>query len=128
MSETTDGFELFTSSVLATALFIYVWYKRKTQFGSPRSPVQVYTGDRPIRCHVCSGDNFQKREGLLNTTWVTLFKLDPFNESATCLVCASCGYVHWFARRRGVFPHVYLRYEANSSRHEVRAVRAGGDT
>ena len=67
--------------------------------------------DRALRCQQCERDVFHKREGLLNTTWVTLLKLDPFNDSAHCLTCESCGHVHWFARRRGAGPSEYLRYE-----------------
>jgi hypothetical protein len=100
---------------LGAAFLLYAWRKRKAQFGSPRSQVRVYLSERPLRCHVCDGDVFQKREGLINTTWVTLFRLDPLNESAHCLACNSCGYVHWFAQRRGVSAAVYLRYEAGGS-------------
>ena len=112
MSGTPDGFELLTSTLLGGAFLFFVWRKRKTQFGQPRSRVRVFLSDRPLRCQVCEGDVFQKREGLINTTWVTFFKLDPLNESAHCLACNACGYVHWFAQRGGVSAEAYLRYES----------------
>ena len=34
--------------------------------------------------------------GQLNTSMMTFFGLDWLNREATCLVCGSCGYVHWF--------------------------------
>jgi hypothetical protein len=120
MSGTHDNFEIFTSAVMGAAFLYYVWHKRKTQFGSPRSQVRVFMSERPLHCHVCEGNVFQKREGLLNTTWVTFFKLDSLNESAHCLACNSCGYVHWFAQRRGVNPSVYLRYEGGGTAESAR--------
>ena len=112
MSNPQDTFQLVGSGVLGAAYLIYAWRKRKTQFGARMHHVRVYAGNRPLRCHVCEGDMFYKREGLLNTTWATFFKLDPLNESAHCVVCEACGHAHWFATRPGAAPADYLRYEA----------------
>ncbi len=111
MSDTPDGFEIITSAILGGAFFFYAWRKKKLQFGHRRDDVHVYLNDQQLRCHICEGDVFRKREGLINTTWMTLFKLDPLNESAHCVTCMTCGYMHWFAQRRGVSPRIYLRYE-----------------
>jgi hypothetical protein len=51
MSDTLD--ELFASVVMGGAFMLYLWRKRMTQFGSPRSFVKVYMSDRPLHCHVC---------------------------------------------------------------------------
>jgi hypothetical protein len=111
MSDTSNPFELIGPGVLGVAYFLYAWHKKKTQFGVALQNVKVYVGQRPLRCHVCDGEAFSKREGLINTTWATLFKLDPFSESAHRVVCERCGIAHWFAWRNGASPAAYLRYE-----------------
>jgi hypothetical protein len=122
MSEAPNIFEITVSSLVGAAYFLYAWHKKRTQFGRPRAAVRVYASDRLVRCHVCEGDVFQKREALINTTWVSLFKLDPLNESAHCLVCHGCGHMQSFAWRRGVSPGVYLRYE------EGQSLRSGNES
>jgi hypothetical protein len=114
MSDTHSAFELVGSGIVGAAYLVYTWHKRKTQFGGRAHHVRVYAGDRELFCHVCEGNMFYKREGLINTTWATFFKLDPLNESAHCVVCETCGYAHWFATRPGVRPADYLRYEMNA--------------
>ena len=52
--------------------------------------------DKPVHCQFCGEKEFFSREGQLNTSTMTFFGLDWLNREATCLVCASCGYVHWF--------------------------------
>jgi len=115
MSNPEDTFQLVGSGVLGAAYLIYTWHKRKTQFGARVHHVKVFAGDRALCCQVCEGNIFYKREGLLNTTWATFFKLDPLNESAHCIVCEGCGHAHWFATRPGAAPAEYLRYEAGGS-------------
>jgi hypothetical protein len=111
----SDTLELVASGLFGAAYFGYAWYKRKTQFGSGRlHHVYVFVGDRQLKCHACTGNLFYKREGLINTTWATWFKLDPLNESAHCVVCNACGYVHWFASRPGATAAEHLRYELNA--------------
>jgi hypothetical protein len=123
MSDTPSTFEIVGSGILGLAYFAYAWHKRKTQFGSRLHHVRVYAAERELRCHVCDGNMFYKREGLINTTWATLFKLDPLNESAHCVVCETCGYAHWFATRPGVGPAAYLRYEFGSDSDPIRGPR-----
>jgi uncharacterized protein with PIN domain len=105
--------------ILGGALFFFAWRKKRGQFGVARAAVNVYLNERRMRCLMCEGEVFQKREGLLNTTWVSLFKLDPLNESAHCLTCQTCGYVHWFAQRHGATANTYLRYE-----DDIRGVKS----
>src|SRR5688572_15419750 len=115
MSDPQEMFELVGTGVIGVAYLAYAWHKRKTQFGVRVHHAKVYAGNQALRCHVCEGDTFYKREGLLNTTWASFFKLDPLNESAHCVVCEACGYAHWFATRPGAGPATYLRYEAGGS-------------
>lgn len=115
----SDTLEIFTSAIVGCAYLAYTWHKKETQFGPARlHHVRVYTGSHELRCQVCQGDRFYKREGLINTTWATWFKLDPLNESAHCVVCEACGYTHWFASRPGARPTEYLRYEEPVSLEE----------
>ena len=58
-------------------------------------PIQMGTGDE-LKCLVCRGNKFFKREALLNTPGMTFLKRDWANAVAQCRVCADCGYIHWF--------------------------------
>ena len=58
-------------------------------------PVTMRTGEQ-LKCLVCAGDRFFKREALLNTPGMTFLNLDWANATAQCRVCADCGYIHWF--------------------------------
>lgn len=57
-------------------------------------PVQIM--GNWFKCQVCSHDNFYQREGKVQTTALTFFDLEWLNASANCVVCARCGFVHWF--------------------------------
>ena len=61
-------------------------------------PEEVRVGERDLRCLVCQGTKFVSRNAQLNTALATFFKLDWTNESALCVVCAECGYIHWFVQ------------------------------
>ena len=58
------------------------------------APIQVAGID--LRCQICEHDHFFERQGQLNTRALTLFRLDWINPAARCLICANCGYIHWF--------------------------------
>jgi len=51
---------------------------------------------REFNCQVCQHNEFRRREAQLNTAVATFFNFDWANESAICLVCVNCGYIHWF--------------------------------
>jgi hypothetical protein len=59
---------------------------------------QVAIGTALLKCQVCTHDRFLTRTALLNTAGASFFGFDWANRSATCYVCESCGYVHWFLR------------------------------
>ena len=59
-------------------------------------PEIVQVKGRPFRCQVCNHDLFLTRSAQLNTAGLTFLDLDWMNQSATCVICADCGYVHWF--------------------------------
>jgi predicted nucleic-acid-binding Zn-ribbon protein len=56
--------------------------------------VRVYGNQ--FNCLVCHHNKFWQREAQLNTALATFFRMDWANQSATCLVCEKCGYIHWF--------------------------------
>ncbi|MFC8175811.1 hypothetical protein ACFUJ0_03405 [Streptomyces sp. NPDC057242] len=60
-------------------------------------PVHAQIGEKEIHCLICGGDTFREREVKLNSTGMEFFNLAWANESATGLICWSCGYVHLFA-------------------------------
>ena len=49
-----------------------------------------------LKCNLCGHDEFHKREGQLNTSMATFFKMDWANTSAVCFVCDRCGQILWF--------------------------------
>jgi predicted nucleic-acid-binding Zn-ribbon protein len=51
---------------------------------------------KEFNCQICRHNEFWRREAQLNTAVATFFDFDWANESAICLVCANCGYIHWF--------------------------------
>lgn len=61
-----------------------------------KDPETFEVKGKPFRCQVCNHDLFTKRSAQLNTAALSFLDLDWMNQSATCLVCAECGYVHWF--------------------------------
>ncbi|MFE0701456.1 hypothetical protein [Streptomyces sp. NPDC058872] len=65
--------------------------------------VHARIGERTIHCPTCGGDVFREREVKLNSTGMEFFNLAWANESATGLICWSCGYVQLF-----VNPHLSL--------------------
>jgi hypothetical protein len=107
--------------ILAGAFLILLWWKKRRQFGHAIPLARVYVHDTLLRCQICEGETFRKREGLVNTTWMTLLKLDPLNESAHCLTCLRCGHAHWFMRRGPSepgqdYPNAWIRYEISAAR------------
>lgn len=49
-----------------------------------------------LHCEICKQATFWEREAQLNTAVASFFDFDWANKTATCYVCANCGYVHWF--------------------------------
>ncbi|MER7622193.1 hypothetical protein [Streptomyces sp. NPDC126503] len=62
-------------------------------------PLYAAIGEHPVLCVMCGRDTFRAREVKLNSTGMELFNLAWANESATGLICLSCGYVHLFVNR-----------------------------
>ncbi|MET9953832.1 hypothetical protein ABZ135_20065 [Streptomyces sp. NPDC006339] len=62
-------------------------------------PLHAAIGGIEIRCLMCDNDTFREREVKLNSTGMELLNLAWANESATGLICWTCGYVHLFVNR-----------------------------
>lgn len=58
----------------------------------------VRVADRELHCLVCGGAKFVSRKAQLNSALATFFRLDWTDESALCVVCTGCGYIHWFVQ------------------------------
>ncbi|MEA2453487.1 MAG: hypothetical protein QOG04_2197 [Actinomycetota bacterium] len=59
-------------------------------------PTPMHIAGIQLKCEICKQENFYAREAQLNTPGLTFLDLDWMNATATCAVCANCGYVHWF--------------------------------
>lgn len=63
---------------------------------SRQEPEQFEIAGGTFSCQICDNKWFWRREAQLNTPVATFFNLDWANQSAVCLVCKQCGYIHWF--------------------------------
>jgi len=61
-----------------------------------KEPEIVYILGEQLRCEICAHDRFWERKAQLNTAVATFFSFDWANPSARCVVCARCGFIHWF--------------------------------
>jgi predicted nucleic-acid-binding Zn-ribbon protein len=61
-----------------------------------RKPVVAQVGGRRVTCLVCGAGEFVDRPIKLNSTAAELFDMAWANQTATGLICTSCGYVHEF--------------------------------
>lgn len=90
-----------TQLVVIIALFVFFYFKKRIQVGKTwrgAKKATVSIQDKELKCHTCGNDTFNKREALLNTTWVSFFHLNPFNRSGVCFQCRKCGFLHWFIK------------------------------
>ena len=59
-------------------------------------PKSYEVAGNALKCQVCGHDEFERREGQLNTSGMSFLNLDWLNPTALCFVCDRCGYIHWF--------------------------------
>ena len=91
-----DLAKLTIALVVFACVVGYLIWKNLRQVGPGRDAARLSVRGVPLSCQVCGNETFYNREGLVNTTWLTFFKLAWLNRSAHCVVCESCGYMHWF--------------------------------
>jgi hypothetical protein len=59
-------------------------------------PESFDVNEKPLHCQVCQNETFWRREGQLHTGVASFFNVEWASPTCTCLVCSSCGYIHWF--------------------------------
>jgi hypothetical protein len=62
----------------------------------PDGAIEVFAGERQLRCVFCGSSRFHERASLLNTRAATFFNFDWANKEATNYICVHCGYIFWF--------------------------------
>lgn len=85
------------------APFIITAIKKRRQLGllwpvNTATKAKLKIAGKNLQCTHCGNTKFQKREGILVTSWVAFFRLSFWNLSATCYTCADCGHIEWFVR------------------------------
>ena len=60
---------------------------------------RAFVNGEPLKCVVCGNPGFQREEAQLHSQLLTVFNLEWFGPTATCLTCLRCGYIHWFRNR-----------------------------
>ncbi len=93
--------ELAVTVLIGVISLIIVILKKKKQLGKIwEEPVHatVSIKDKNLKCSHCGHEKFSKREGLLTTSWLMLFRISFWNYSAPCYSCQNCGFLHWFIR------------------------------
>jgi len=91
----------FIPILLWIVILMIPFLKRKYQLGQTWDKdfqTEVYIKNKKLQCSHCGNDKFSKREGLLNTTWVSFFRFGWLNYSASCFVCQNCGLIKWFVK------------------------------
>ena len=49
-----------------------------------------------LRCPICDGQKFWKKEAQLNTKVASFFDFDWLNPSGDCYICKQCRHIIWF--------------------------------
>lgn len=79
--------------------FVITAVKKRRQLGrvwsGPVSATLLIAGKK-LCCHHCGQTKFQKREGILVTSWIAFWRWSCWNQSAACYTCIECGHVEWF--------------------------------
>ena len=61
-----------------------------------KKPSQVQRAGNWLKCPVCGGDLFWRREAQLNTRVMTFIDLDWINPRGDCYICDNCRHILWF--------------------------------
>lgn len=65
---------------------------------SAEEPKKYEIDDKQLICMFCNTDTFYVRQEQLHSPTRTILNLEWTDRTATCFVCSSCGYMHWFMR------------------------------
>ncbi|MBM4174862.1 MAG: DNA-binding protein [Ignavibacteria bacterium] len=70
----------------------------KTEKQNSEFPNGYSISGKHVTCSHCGGEQFQKKDILLNTPGLTFLGLDWANRTAITLICSSCRKIEWFAK------------------------------
>jgi hypothetical protein len=66
------------------------------RLGQASEPTTVDIHNRPLECQFCRHDYFWVHDVQLHTPVASFVNMEFANRTATCAICAKCGYIHWF--------------------------------
>ena len=49
-----------------------------------------------LKCPICGGDKFWRRQAQLSTRFMTLLELDWASPRGDCYICENCRHIQWF--------------------------------
>jgi len=59
---------------------------------------QYEINNKRLKCYHCENTTFFTRQEQLHSPATTFLNMEWLDKTATCFVCADCGYIHWFMR------------------------------
>ncbi|MBW4888324.1 hypothetical protein KXQ82_01295 [Mucilaginibacter sp. HMF5004] len=65
---------------------------------SKEEPKNYEIDGKQLICTFCGTDTFYTRQEQLHSPGLTILNMEWADKTATCFVCGSCGYMHWFMR------------------------------
>jgi predicted nucleic-acid-binding Zn-ribbon protein len=65
---------------------------------SAEEPTKYEIDNKQLICMFCKNETFHVRKEQLHSPTQSFFDVEWMGSTATCLVCSSCGYLHWFKR------------------------------
>jgi ribosomal protein L37E len=65
---------------------------------SAEEPKSYEIDNKQLICMFCSNKTFHTRTEQLHSPGRTFLNLEWTDRTATCFVCSSCGFIHWFMR------------------------------
>lgn len=102
-----------TRAALASALARHDALELEVVAADPSSPIasipevggvvlgaagqEVEVAGVQLHCVVCRGAVFREQRAQLHSAMATFFDVEWLGPTATCCICARCGYIHWFA-------------------------------
>jgi len=68
-------------------------------FLGKREPETVDVSGKPLRCQICGNPTFWRKRGSLHGAFASFLSLEWLSPSCACVICSSCGFIHWFFPR-----------------------------
>ncbi len=71
-------------------------FSKKKQNITKHKYYRVAIEGKKVICPFCQNDSFDVRDVQLNTPSSAFFDMQIIDQSATALLCGSCGHIEWF--------------------------------